>query len=97
MDPNYDEAEIQLGQTKKKVKVNEEEKSESDGGWIVVNKKKNIPLTVSISDFSKINRFYSHKTIQNYLRYLLTQLIPNPMWLLIRRQSLIEQILYIDL
>lgn len=30
------------------------------------------------------------------MRYILTQSVPNPMWLSIKRQSLIEQILYID-
>lgn len=62
----------------------------------MVVRKKETQLTISISDYSKVNRFYSHKSLQNYLRYILTQTIPNPMWLSIKRQSLVERIVYID-
>jgi hypothetical protein len=77
------------------VKLNEEEEHNS-GGWVIVRKKRE-DLSISICDFSKVNRYYSHRSIQGYLRYLLSQSVPNPMWLSIKRQSQIEQILYIDL
>ena len=73
-----------------------DEEDEGDDGWIVVSKKP-VQLTVSVSDFSKINRFYSHKSIMTYIRYLLVQTVPNPMWLSIKRQSLVQQIVYLDI
>lgn len=92
MDPTFEEVAAELGQPRKKQKKEVSPENE----WIVV-KSKQTDLTISICDFSRVNRFYSHRSIQSYLRYLLTQSVPNPMWLAIKRQSQIEQILYIDL
>ena len=94
MEPSAAEQKQQYEQFHKKIKQNEE--GERNDGWIVV-KKKEAQLAVSICDFSKVNRFYSHKSLQKYIRYILTQSIPNPMWLSIKRQSLVERIIYIDL
>ena len=93
MEPDFEEVAQKCGKPSKKIKENEEKNEE---GWIVV-KKKDISLSISISDYSKVNKYYSHRSLQAYLRYLLTQSVPNPMWLSIKRQSLIEQIIYIDL
>jgi hypothetical protein len=93
MEPDLKQVEEELGQGRKRVKENDEEGE--NGGWIVVRKKE-AQLTIAISDYSKVNRFYSHKSLQNYLRYILTQTVPNPMWLSIKRQSLVERIIYID-
>jgi hypothetical protein len=79
-----------------KKKVKPDTNKEDDNDWIVV-KKQESPLSICMSDYSKVNRYYSHKSLQNYLRYLLAKTCPNPMWLSIKRQSLIEHILYIDL
>lgn len=54
------------------------------------------PLTIDVVDFSKINRFYSHKSLQKYIRYLFAKTIPNPMWLSIKRQSQVDRIIFID-
>ncbi len=81
-----------VDRTRKRIKQEQEEGE----GWIVV-KKKDAQLSVSICDFSKVNRFYSHKSLQNYIRYILVQSVPNPMWLSIKRQSLIQRIIYVDL
>ena len=59
--------------------------------------KKITPLTIAIADHTKLNRFYSHKSIQKYIRYLFTSTCPNPMWLSIKRQSQILHIYYFDI
>lgn len=91
----FEDIEESFGKPSKKLKENTEVVDE-DGEWIVINKKKP-QLTISIADYSKINKYYSHRSLQSYLRYLLTQTCPNPMWLTIKRQSLIDHIVYIDL
>lgn len=72
--------------TKKRIKVNLDDQKEDGKDWIVI-RKKTTPLTISISDHTKVHRFYSHKSIQKYIRYLFTQTCVNPMWLAIKRQS----------
>lgn len=55
-----------------------------DEGWI---KQKKSPLTIEIANYSKINKYYSHKSLQKYIRYLYANTCPNPLWLSIKRQS----------
>ena len=71
------------------VKVNENEE------WIKSAKK--TPLTITIANYSKINKYYSHKSLQRYIRYLYPNTCPNPLWLSIKRQSQIEHIVYVDI
>ena len=65
-----------------------------DEGWI---KQKKTPLTIEIANYSKINKYYSHKSLQKYIRYLYANTCPNPLWLSIKRQSQIEHIVFIDI
>ena len=83
MEESLQDLQTTYGQPLKKVKTDP-----PDEGWIVVKSTKT-ELTVSICDFSRVNRYYAHRSIQNYLRYILAQTVPNPTWLSIRRQSLI--------
>jgi hypothetical protein len=56
-----------------------------------------MPLEISIADYNKANRHFSHRSLQNYFRYLMTQSCVNPMWLSIKRQSNIKKLMYIDI
>ena len=71
-----------------------EPNNENDGEWIIPKKS---PLTIEIANYSKINKYYSHKSLQKYIRYLYANTCPNPLWLSIKRQSQIEHIFFIDI
>ena len=74
--------------------VQKKQQSNPNQEWI---KPKTTPLTINICDFSRINKFYSHKSLQKYIRYLFADSCPNPMWLSIKRKSQVERIVFVDI
>ena len=76
----------------RKKETNDDEK------WIQVQKETlSRPLTVAVTDHSKLNNCYSHRSIQKYLRYLVVGSSPNPMWMQIKRVSQVRSVVYIDI
>lgn len=61
-----------------------EDEGDQESKWV---KPKTTPLTVTVADHSRTNKFYSHKSLQKYISYLYVKASPNPAWLSIRRQS----------